>query len=100
MIIRVQTDGSVLLIHQTHTVEAIATALNGTVSTKRASHVEPVLTGSNFDSPTQFPSWNVDLRPIQGPASLTTFFANREAALQAEVQWIEANVLNQRAEAN
>ena len=96
MVIRVQTDGTVLLIHHTRTVETIAAALNGTVTTKRASHVEPVLSQSISQAEAQFPHWNVDLRPVQGPASLTTAFPNREAALEAEVHWIEANLLNRQ----
>ena len=90
MVIRIQADGSVLLIHQTEAVQKIADALLGTVQTKRASHVEPVSSpGKN-----RLPAWQVDLGPVQGPTCLTEPFPTREAALEAERVWLEKNILS------
>jgi hypothetical protein len=97
MKIRINADGSVLLIHQTATVHAIARALDGTVTTKRASHVEPVEPHQPTKTPKKLPSWNVDLRPVKGPGTLNTMFATREEALRAEVHWIETNILSASA---
>jgi hypothetical protein len=97
MIIRIEPDGSILLIHHTQTVQKLARVLHGQTHTRRASHVEPIPhIPQNPDSPNphNLQYWNVDLRPILGPASLDTTFATREEALQAEVLWIETNVLS------
>lgn len=52
----------------------------GAAEVKRASHVEP---GSG--------GWWADLSPVDGP--LLGPFALRSAALDAEVAWLESNVL-------
>ena len=51
----------------------------GKVTTRRASHVEPSENG-----------WNADLRPVNGP--VLGPFARRDAALQAEAQWLRENL--------
>jgi hypothetical protein len=49
----------------------------------RASHVEPTLDGQ----------WQADLAPVNGP--LLGPFANRSAALAAEVAWLEKHWLGE-----
>lgn len=52
----------------------------GSLSTFRASHIEPCGTG-----------WMADLRPSGGP--LLKGFALRSEALAAEIQWLNENVI-------
>ena len=92
MVIRIQSDSSILLIHKTDPVEAITRALNATVETRRASHVEP--TPNPQGGP--LPAWNVDLSPINGPPSLKQSYQTREQALSAETEWIETNLLKDK----
>jgi hypothetical protein len=99
MTIRIEPDGSILLIHHTQTLQTIAPLLHGKVETRRASNVEPVPQGTHCHSDTQLPHWNVDLRPVEGPASLGKTFATREEALEAEVLWIQTNILARRLHA-
>jgi len=53
----------------------------GNCRVKRASHVEP----------NAFGLWEADLTPVGGP--VLGPFVNRSAALAAEVEWIERNIL-------
>ena len=96
MIIRVEANGTVLLLHNTKTVRAINAVLNGTVEIRRASHVEPLNVDPHGESNKYEPKWNVDLRPVGGPGSLTPLFYTREEALNAETHWIETNILAYR----
>lgn len=81
----------------------------GQVETTRASHVEPAdptlrkifhMLRCHFgeDSPTAEWTrswdclWQVDMRPSNGPV-LTGRWRNRLEALQAEVEWLQDNVL-------
>jgi hypothetical protein len=61
--------------------ETIDLASLGTLSIRRASHVEPDSEGR----------WHADLSPCQGP-SLGPF-AKRSDALAAEAQWLEARLV-------
>lgn len=63
-------------IHQDDLVEML---LVGKSTTRRASHVELSQDG-----------WNADLRPVNGP--VLGPFARRDAALQAEAQWLRENL--------
>lgn len=63
-------------IHQDDLAEML---LVGKSTTRRASHVEPSQDG-----------WNADLRPVNGP--VLGPFARRDAALQAEAQWLRENL--------
>ena len=59
------------------------------VDVRRASHVEPIRSGN------QRGKWYVDFSPL-GPEyqlCLITPFASRDAALAAEVRWLEENYL-------
>lgn len=94
MVIRIQPDSSILLIHKTGPVEAITHALKGKVDTKRASHVEPV----PHPEGGPLPNWNVDLSPVNGPACLSQTYQTREEALHAEADWIENNFLKGKQE--
>jgi hypothetical protein len=52
----------------------------GSLSIRRASHVEPIDNGC----------WTADLSPIGGPTLGS--FAQRSQALEAEVRWIEGHL--------
>lgn len=60
---------------------ALRQELGGELSIRRASHVEPV--GH---------LWDADMTPVGGPSSLGPY-NSRAAALAAEVQWLQENVL-------
>ena len=51
----------------------------GTVTTRRASHVEPLPGGG----------WGADLGPVGGP--VLGAYRTRREALEAEVRWLEEN---------
>jgi len=79
-IISIAPDGTVRFIYS----DELASLLNeGEASTRRASHVEPTEDGKH---------WGVDLSPVGGPENYGTF-EKRADALQAEVIWLQANVL-------
>lgn len=59
--------------------EAIDLSLLGRLTIRRASHVEPDVTGD----------WWADLEPVGGP--VLGPFARRTAALAAEVEWLDQN---------
>jgi hypothetical protein len=65
----------VRFIHQDDLAEAMQI---GKTTTRRATHVEPGRGG-----------WNADLRPVNGP--VLGPFARRDAALEAEAQWLREN---------
>lgn len=72
----VVSGGHVRFIHE----DDLAAAMRvGKSTTRRASHVEPVQGG-----------WNADLQPVNGP--VLGPFARRDAALQAEAQWLRENL--------
>lgn len=60
----------------------IMSAVGGTPAVRRASHVEPTDDGR----------WTADMGPSGGP--VLGPFARRQQALDAEVQWINDNVLS------
>ncbi len=62
--------------------EAIDLAVLGTVSIRRASHVEPDASGQ----------WLADLSPVQGP--VLGPFLTRSAALAAEHDWLSRHWLD------
>ena len=62
--------------------EGIDLAALGSVSIRRASHVEPDAEGR----------WWADLAPVNGPRIGP--WARRSLALEAERAWLEANVLS------
>jgi hypothetical protein len=65
--------------------EAINLQRFGTISIRRASHVEPTAEGQ----------WLADLSPVAGPALGP--FANRSQALTAERNWLQTHwLLNRR----
>lgn len=74
----IKPDGTLQFIYS-DSLQAIAKAV-GQPETRRASHVEPDGDG-----------WSADMSPSGGPK--LTGFATRKAALDAEVEWIEQNVL-------
>jgi hypothetical protein len=55
----------------------------GKHATKRASHVEPGDDGN----------WYVDLSPSGGPVLGPFAFDNKEAALAAELEWLNQHVI-------
>lgn len=59
---------------------ALAAALGGTLTTARASHVEP----------TDDSRWAADMEPSGGP--VLGPFDTRQAALDAETEWLRVNV--------
>lgn len=75
--VRIGRDGTVRFIY--HDALRGLLAL-GTAEIRRASHVEPVGT-----------HWSADMTPVGGPVLGT--FPTRQAALDAEVQWLEQHRL-------
>ena len=61
--------------------EAIDLNQLGNIQIRRGSHVEPTEDGQ----------WNADLSPVNGPTLGP--FTTRTEALQAEVDWLQANWL-------
>lgn len=53
----------------------------GTMSTQRASHVEPTVNGE----------WTADMGPVGGP--VLGPFTLRQTALDAEVDWLKENII-------
>lgn len=78
MKIRFNPDGTVVMIY---TDEINIAAFGKVRSIARASHVEP--TNGN--------QWAADMGPVGGP--VLGPFAKRSEALEAEVKWIEDNIL-------
>ena len=58
----------------------------GPADVRRASHVEPADGADGM-----FGGWTADLSPVGGPALGP--FADRGAAVAAEVEWLQANYL-------
>ena len=81
MILSIDDNGTILAI-ATDPEEFDLAAL-GTVTARRASHVEPI------DG--DYARWTADMTPVNGP--VLGPFPTRRAALAAEVAWIETNVL-------
>lgn len=79
------TDDCIRFIHDDDLVKVFAK--HGDVRTRRASHVEPGDPARGQD-PTK---WYADLAPSNGP--VLGGFDERSAALAAEVEWINQNVL-------
>jgi len=75
MDIIIGTDGTVRFIY---TDDLVGLLGEGEARTRRASRVEPGPAG-----------WTADLAPVGGP--VLGPFALRQEALDAEVQWLEAN---------
>ena len=73
----VSPSGTVLTIY----AEAIDLATLGTLTVRRASHVEPDAHGG----------WSADLSPVGGP--VLGPFPYRSAALAAEVAWLQLHWL-------
>ena len=73
MQLRIDPDGVVHAVYG----ETINLAILGTISIRRASHVEPDANGH----------WWADLNPVQGPRLGP--FDRRSAALAAERDWLE-----------
>jgi len=66
--------------------EALDLAALGTMEIRRASHVEPDGAGA----------WWADLSPVGGPKLGP--HARRSAALEAELNWLQQNLLEPRKE--
>lgn len=75
------TDGTLRFLYY----DALKPLLNGEVVFKRASHVDPEVTPDG-------PRWFADLAPSNGPKLGP--FETRDAALDAEVEWLVANHLH------
>jgi hypothetical protein len=94
--IRVSRDGSVRAIYSDRTAPLLASV--GQVTVRRASHVEPLedlsiearawLAQHGTVIPTAL-SWWADLLPVNGP--VLGPFPARDAALAAELVWLEEN---------
>ena len=79
MKIRIWSDGTVQMIY---TEDIDVSEIGNVQSITRASHVEPVNGGNQ---------WEADMRPIGGP--VIGVFDRRSDALAAEVDWIGENIL-------
>jgi hypothetical protein len=77
----VGTDGSVHCLYD----EAIDLEELGALKIRRVSHVEPTADGQ----------WTADLSPTDGPRLGP--FRRRSEALDAEREWLGANLLNRRS---
>jgi len=75
---RIMPDGSILAIYSDDRIEALR--LIGETTVTRASHVEPLGDG-----------WSADMSPVNGP--VLGPFPSRQAALNAEVEWLTVNRL-------
>jgi len=84
MELRVEPGGVVRCLY----AEAIDLAALGSLSIRRASHVEPDEEGR----------WCADLSPVGGP--LLGPYASRSAALEAERAWLEEHWLTRPAGAS
>lgn len=82
MKVQFEVDGRVKFIYD-DTLAKIAEEV-GTLTVKRASHVEPVMTGKGVQ-------WEADMSPVGGPK--LGLYSTRELALQAETVWLETNGL-------
>jgi len=76
MTITIEPDGTARAIY----TEALDLDSMGAATIARASHVEPCIGG-----------WSADMSPVAGP--LLGPFRLRSKALEAEVAWLERNVL-------
>jgi len=81
--LKIHPDGQIEFIHDDELVEMFQDAI-ADQHTTRASHVEPSQTSPG--------TWDADLSPVGGP--LLCGFAKRQAALQAEVAWLNAHYLH------
>ena len=70
-------EGGCRFIHSDLAAGIAREALSGRLTITRASHVEPTPEGL----------WEADLSPVGGP--VLGPFAERSAALKAEVRWLE-----------
>ena len=83
-------DGTVTAIYSDAVVPFLTKVAGSTKKVfegvKRASHVEPHPDGG----------WSADLSPVNGPVLMDEGgkpFANRQDALDAEVRWLDANLI-------
>jgi hypothetical protein len=86
LVLRVDNAGTHFLHHDE--VARLLAPL-GRVTTRRASHVEPEPLPGEVRGAA--PGWSADLSPVGGP--LLPGFSTRQAALDAERDWITQNVL-------
>lgn len=77
MLLSVSTIGHVRAIYSDDLAPLLS---EGQASISRASHVEPCEGG-----------WTADLSPVNGPTLGP--FPLRSQALQAEIEWLEANII-------
>lgn len=76
--IAIRPDGRIQMLYS----DALAPLLSeGEARISRASHVEPDALGG----------WSADMSPVGGP--VLGSFTLRQTALDAEVEWLERNVL-------
>ena len=73
--------GKITYIYNDDLADALS-GIPGSVSTFRASHVEPADDGS----------WIADLRPVGGP--VLSGFHRRQEALNAELEWLEKHIID------
>ena len=78
MILHAASDGTMRCVYD----EAIPLSQLGSLSIRRASHVEPNPDGT----------WTADLSPVGGPQLEN--FPDRSTALEAERHWLENNWLS------
>lgn len=78
----IDKEGNVLTIYDDSLTEF--TEQGGTITTKRASHVEPADVFGDGGL------WTADLSPVGGPALGP--FRTRKEALDAELKWLDQNL--------
>jgi hypothetical protein len=73
-------DGTVQFVYNDQIAQALKSM--GTISIRRASHVEPTEDGR----------WTADLSPVSGTPLVLGPFSTRQEALDAEVKWLSEHL--------
>lgn len=81
-VVKILANGNIQFIYSDELAEALRSA--GVIHIARASHVEPTPKGK----------WEADMSPLKGPKLGP--FKTREAALLAEMKWIEDKYLRKK----
>jgi hypothetical protein len=82
MTLTIRDDGTVQALYTDDVDMRELGLVLGSLGIRRASRVEPTSDGR----------WDADMTPVGGPASLGPF-NSRQAALAAEIAWLEREVL-------
>jgi hypothetical protein len=85
-VVQILSNGNIRFVYSDEMSKALQKA--GVLHIMRVSHVEPNSNGK----------WEADLSPIKGPKLGP--FKTREAALQAEVKWLEDKYLGKKKSAH